>query len=358
MYTSGSTGQPKGAEISHRSLVNLLWSIRERPGLRHDDLLLAVSTISFDISCLELFLPLLCGARVLIASREDARDGRALRRLLEQHPVTILQATPATWRVLLATSWGPEPGARSLEPRRLKAFCGGEPLTPDLADALLATGVELWNMYGPTETTIYHPIAIGRPIANTRVYVLDDRLQRLPIGVPGHLFVGGDGVARGYLNRPELTESRFLPDPFAPGQRMYRTGDLARVREAAVVVRDVGPGDRRLVAYGAPPEAFHADRLRLPLGERLPEYMLPTAFVGLPGLPRTPNGKIDRNALPAPPTVVARWSRCRSKPTSSISAVTRYWRSRSSRGSSASSVTRCLLERCCGIRRSLPWQGS
>jgi acyl-coenzyme A synthetase/AMP-(fatty) acid ligase len=297
---------------------------------------------------LELQLPLTLGATTVIATREEAMDGRALRSLLERHQATVMQATPVTWRLLLDAGWTGGSG--------FKALVGGEALPRDLADQLIACGVELWNMYGPTETTVWstcaritdpsNGITIGRPIANTSVRVLDARGNLCPIGVPGELCIGGLGVSLGYWNRPELTADRFSADPFATVSgdeaTLYRTGDLARwrgdgtlehlgrlddqvklrgfrielgeieaalkqhpaVREAAVVVREDAPGDRRLVAYVVParPNAGIGDEVRTLLRGTLPEYMVPTHFTLLKALPRTDNGKVDRNAMPAPDT--------------------------------------------------------
>jgi amino acid adenylation domain-containing protein len=341
IYTSGSTGKPKGVQIPHRAVVNFLYSMREKPGLTRADSLLAVTTLSFDIAGLEIYLPLLCGARVLLASRELASDGARLLKCLEESGTTVMQATPATWRMLLEVGWTGSP--------RLKILCGGEALTADLAQALLPRCAELWNMYGPTETTIWSAahqlhsaeVVLGRPIGNTQFYVLDDRRQLLPVGVPGELYIGGDGLARGYLNRPELTAEKFVANRFSPelSERLYRTGDLVRwlpggiidylgridyqvkirgfrielgeienvlashpaVRQAVVVVREDNPGDKRLVAYflaeGDPPAS---EELRTHLKQSLPDYMVPGAFVVLQAFPLTPNGKVDRRALPAP----------------------------------------------------------
>jgi amino acid adenylation domain-containing protein/non-ribosomal peptide synthase protein (TIGR01720 family) len=338
IYTSGSTGKPKGVAVPHRAVVNFLDSMRARPGLGADDVLLAVTTLSFDIAGLELFLPLTTGARVELADRETAGDGALLRDALAATGATAMQATPATWRMLLEAGWTGSPG--------LKALCGGEALPRELAERLLPAVGELWNLYGPTETTIWStvervgpeegPVSIGRPIANTRAYLLDRGVEPVPAGIAGELYLGGEGVARGYLGRPELTAERFVPDPFAePGARMYRTGDLARRRpdgaleylgrtdnqvkvrgfrielgeieaalalhpevgEAAVVAREDASGHARLVAYlagGAVPAG-----LREFLRERLPEHMVPSAFAALEVFPRTPNGKTDRRALAA-----------------------------------------------------------
>ena len=343
IYTSGSTGRPKGVQISHRALVNFLTTMRDRPGLNEDDTLVAVTTLSFDIAGLELYLPLAAGGRVVIASQAVAADPRRLGALMEESGATVVQATPTTWRMLIESGWSGRPG--------LKVLCGGEALPTILAEQLLERGLELWNMYGPTETTIWsairplsagQPLTIGRPIANTALYILDDALQPMPVGVAGELHIGGDGVARGYLNRPELTAEKFIPHPFdpAPGARVYKTGDLARYRDdgeivflgrrdhqvklrgfrielgeietalmrqpeittAVAVTREDAPGDVRLVAYvvstGGTPET--AGELRRALTEVLPSYMVPSAIVLLDELPLTPNGKIDRKALPEP----------------------------------------------------------
>ena len=232
IYTSGSTGRPKGVEIAHRALVNFLHSMRRAPGMGPQDSLLAVTSLSFDIAGLELLLPLTTGARVVIAEAADVVDGARLRDLFARSLPTLMQATPVTWRMLLENGWPGDP--------RLTALCGGEPMPGELAKALLKKCASLWNMYGPTETTIWStiervdsadgPILIGRPIDNTQVYILDSCRQPAPPGVAGDLFIAGRGLAHGYLARPDLTADRFVPDPFSPfpGRRMYTTGDLAR----------------------------------------------------------------------------------------------------------------------------------
>ena len=341
IYTSGSTGRPKGVAVTHRSLVNLLESMGREPGFGEADVMLSVTTLSFDIAALELYLPLMKGGKVVLASREEAMDGTLLVARLSSSGATVMQATPASWRLLLESGWRGTPG--------LKVLCGGEALPRDLADALLSRAGEVWNVYGPTETTVWStacklesgdgPISIGRPIANTQTWVLDAQLQRQPVGVPGELFIGGVGVARGYWQRPDLTAERFLPDPFSdePGARLYRTGDLARwlpdgrleclgrldnqvkvrgfriepgeietalrdcpgIDQAVVLAQDDGAGDRRLVAYLVPSGAASRDTasLRARLGSRLPQYMVPSSYVFLDALPLTPNGKVDRKAL-------------------------------------------------------------
>jgi acyl-CoA synthetase (AMP-forming)/AMP-acid ligase II/acyl carrier protein len=316
--------------------------MQQAPGLTAGDRLFAVTTLSFDIAGLELFLPLISGAEVILASRETTIDGRLVLKALAEHGVTVMQATPATWRLMLEAGWKGTPG--------LKILCGGEALPRDLANQLVECGASVWNMYGPTETTIWSstsrveegsaPVTIGPPIGNTQFYVLDHLSRPLPIGVPGELYIGGDGVARGYYKRPDLTAERFVADPFRPGSRLYRTGDLVRyradgrieflgrldnqvkvrgfrielgeietvlashpsVREVVAMAREDRPGDARLVAYlvaeaGDQPSP---SALRAWVGRALPEYMVPSLFVFLPEFPHTPNGKVDRKQLPAP----------------------------------------------------------
>jgi amino acid adenylation domain-containing protein len=343
IYTSGSTGKPKGVQVGHSCVVNFLKSMILQPGLAMEDRVLAVTTLSFDIAVTELLLPLTIGAEIVLATREEANDGASLCKLIDEHRVTMLQATPATWRMLIDAGWQGSAG--------FKALCGGESLSADLASQLLRRTGELWNMYGPTETTVWstcqriapdEAITIGRPIANTSVWILDERLETCPIGVPGEICIGGDGVTQGYLHRPDLTAERFVPDPFAwsAGSRLYRTGDRGRLRAdgrlehlgrndfqvkvrgyrielgeieaallafpgvtaATVIAREDRPGDVRLVAYivaakdGPPSDLVMLDHLR----SSLPDYMLPQHFVVLPAIPVLPNGKIDRRALPAP----------------------------------------------------------
>ncbi|MEP6491990.1 MAG: amino acid adenylation domain-containing protein [bacterium] len=340
IYTSGSTGNPKGVAISHASLVNFLSSMGRTPGLAADDVLLAVTTISFDIAGLELYLPLVCGATVVLASREVAADGRRLRELLTRRQPTVMQATPATWRSLIDAGWA------AGETPELRVLCGGEALPRELAEELLTRAREVWNLYGPTETTIWStvhrvshgtgPVPIGEPIANTRIYVLDQGGQLVPIGVPGELFIGGAGVAIEYLNRPELTASRFVDDPFAAsGGRMYRTGDRVRFG-ADGALEHLGRFDQQVklrgyrielgeieAALAAAPEVnqcvvdvrherlaayvvftkgteLTASEIRTLLRDTLPDFMIPSLVVPLEALPLTPNGKVDRKALPDP----------------------------------------------------------
>ena len=344
IFTSGSTGRPKGVRVPHRSTSNFLTSMRRVPGISAEDRLVAVTTLSFDIAFMEMMLPLSVGAEVVIADHDDVRDGAALRKLVETSKATMMQATPAGWRILVESGWTGHAGFR--------AVSGGEPLPVDLAEALLSRCGEVWNGYGPTETTVYSTywrvaepragIFIGRPIANTAVYILDELRAPCPLGVPGEIYIGGDGVTLGYLNRPELDAERFLPDSFS-GQaaaRMYRTGDRGRwlangmlehlgrldfqvkvrgyrielgeiesvladvadVVRAVVVAREDRPGDVRLVAYVVAREGVTLDEdiLLTQLRQRLPEYMLPQHLVQLAAIPLLPNGKVDRKALPAP----------------------------------------------------------
>ena len=343
IYTSGSTGKPKGVMIPHLALLNFILSMRREPGLSSADKLLAVTTLSFDIAALELFLPLIVGASVEILSRDTAVDGLRLARAIQSSGATVMQATPASWRLLLESNWQGSSG--------LKALCGGEPMTRDLANRLLDKVGSLWNLYGPTETTIWSTltrvgpgedaISIGRPIDNTRAYVLDSNLRHVPLGVTGELYLAGLGLARGYHARPSLTAERFLPDPFSakPGAAMYQTGDLARHRPdgvieclgradtqvkirgyrielgevesalsshpaialAAATAREEPNGAKRLVAHLVPRgQAPQEAELRSWLRDRLPDYMIPSAFVFLDAMPMTPNGKVDRRALPEP----------------------------------------------------------
>lgn len=406
IYTSGSTGKPKGVQIEQGGLANFLLSMKRDTGIKEQDALLAVTTLSFDIAGLELFLPLLAGARVVLAGRDETTNGEELINLLNRHHITFMQATPATWRLLLDSGWMGHSG--------LKILCGGEALPRDLANALLERCGCLWNVYGPTETTIWStmtrvdsqtgPIPIGKPIANTTIYILDPALNPVPAGISGEIYIGGAGLARGYFGLPELTREKFVPHPlleisdfgfpisdlvpisdFAPivgsefpiserlnptirGReseisqsmvfnpqsaisqseirnqlRMYRTGDLARwlpdgniefigridhqvkirgyrielgeietvlgrhpaVRECVVVAREIYSGEKGLVGYVVPSAEVSRDGLNVNLfrkflREQLPDYMIPAAFVCLEAFPMTPNGKIDRKALPAP----------------------------------------------------------
>ncbi|MEJ2538831.1 MAG: amino acid adenylation domain-containing protein [Gemmatimonadota bacterium] len=341
LFTSGSTGEPKGVQVPGRCVINLLESTARRPGLEASDVLLAVTTLSFDISVLEFFLPLRIGARLVLATSQQAMDGPALVRLLEEHEVTLLQSTPSTYRLLLSAGWKGRPG--------LRVICAGEPVPRDLLRALLPRVAEVWNGYGPTEATVYAsfarltdadaPIVIGTPVENTRCHVLDAAGRQVPPGVAGELYIAGLGVADGYVGRPEETARRFLPDPFGPpGARMYRTGDAVRWRRngalehlnrmdqqvkvrgfrvelgeveatlascqgvdaAAVVLREMEGGPELAGYVAAQADAWTERALRDRIGERLPSYMVPRFLVRLDALPLTENGKVDRKALPDP----------------------------------------------------------
>jgi amino acid adenylation domain-containing protein len=345
IYTSGSTGSPKGVELEHRSVVNFLCSMLNEPGMSASDVLVAVTTLSFDIAGLEIYLPLFAGGRLVIAPREATADGRLLMQLMARASATVTQATPTTWRLLLESGWKGDPN--------LKVLVGGEALSADLARQLATRSGSVWNMYGPTETTIWSSVyrvegndeklvPIGKPIANTTFYILDNDRQRVAEGSEGELYIGGEGLARGYFERDDLTAEKFIADPFDPetGARLYRTGDLARarsdgnleflgridhqvkirgfrielgeieavleqhpaVRQAVVIAREDTPDDKRLVAYFVSDSASPAKphELRNHAGKQLPDYMLPGVFVNVARFPLTPNGKVDRKALPAP----------------------------------------------------------
>jgi amino acid adenylation domain-containing protein len=345
IYTSGTTGNPKGVEIPHSSIVNLLASMQREPGFMSSDRLLAVTTVCFDIAALELFLPLISGGCVTIASFDVARDPCLLASAIEASKCTVMQATPATWLALLSAGWnGPQ------SPREFKVLCGGEPLSRELAERLLATGAEVWNMYGPTETTVWStihrvhhgngPVSIGKPIANTTAYILDEQQQLVPVGVPGKLYLGGSGLARGYRNRQELTAERFTVVEAAGIARLYDTGDLAarhtdgtieclgridnqvkirgfrveleaveaavrrhpHVSAAAARVWPDAAGSTRLSVYvvgnGTSPPNTAA--LRQFLRVDYPDFMIPSDVIEVDALPLSVNGKIDRTKLPPP----------------------------------------------------------
>jgi acyl-coenzyme A synthetase/AMP-(fatty) acid ligase len=341
IYTSGSTGKPKGVMVRYEALSHFLLSMQQQPGLTENDILVAVTSLSFDIAALELYLPLISGARTVIASREEARDGEAFARLIEQSQATVLQCTPANWRLLLAVGWS------GIQDRPFKGLCGGEALQSDLADNLRNIGVELWNMYGPTETTIWSVISpvsdhvsLGRAIGGTQLRVLDTGLNPVPIRVAGELYLGGIGLARGYLNRASFSAEHFVADPFdEEGGRLYRTGDLVRwnaegqleylgridhqvkirgfrielgeveaqllaqpaVREAVVVTKQSAAG-AQLVGYVSTKAegAIDTVMIRERLSQTLPDYMVPSAIVVLESLPLNANGKVDRKGLPEP----------------------------------------------------------
>ncbi|HEX2268278.1 MAG TPA: condensation domain-containing protein, partial [Pyrinomonadaceae bacterium] len=303
--------------------------------------LLAVTSLSFDIAALEIFLPLVCGAQLEVVNREMAAQGLLLRERLIDSGATVMQATPATWRLLAGA------GLDGLE--QVERWCGGEALSRELANQLAGDGNVLWNLYGPTETTIWSgvwrvapnsaTVLIGKPIANTQFYVLDEHFRVTPVGVPGELYIGGDGVGRGYMNRPDLTAERFVPNPFGERMRLYRTGDVVKwraegeleyiercdqqvkvrgyrielgeieavlnehpsVKESVAAVKEDDLGNKRLVAYivEEPETEVSARELRENIRQRLPEYMVPTQLVKIEALPLTPNGKVDRKKLPS-----------------------------------------------------------
>lgn len=342
LYTSGSTGKPKGVQLTHHSLLNLLLSIQKKPGLTPDDTWLAVATISFDTSVLELFLPVVTGATLIVANSEMTKDGRLMLDTIRAEKVTVMQATPYTWRMLLASGWE--------EKLPLKVITGGEALPKDLADKLLARCGSLHNYYGPTETSVYSTgkqilpddtlITIGKPIDNTQVYILDASFKAITDGFEGEICIGGDGVAVGYLNQPELTTEKFIPDTFSekPGGKIYRTGDLGKilangeiqylgridsqvklrgyrieteeveynliqqhgVQNAVVLVHENQPGNQRLISYIVASVDVKKESAKWidALKSKLPEYMVPTDYIQISKMPLTPNGKIDRDKLP------------------------------------------------------------
>jgi amino acid adenylation domain-containing protein len=341
MYTSGSTGKPKGVAVEHRSVVNLLNSMQQQPGITSNDILLAVTTLSFDIAGLEIFLPLITGARLVLAGSRDAVDGTRLTQLLEESEATLMQATPASWRMLIEAGWR---GSTNL-----KILCGGEAISRELAEELMLRSASVWNVYGPTETTIWSSlyrlggqerdtIAIGRPIANTAIYVVDNHGSLVPCNVSGEIYIGGDGLARGYLNRPELTAQHFVPNWLPSGQssRLYRTGDVGRwnnhgqleylgrtdtqiklrgmrielgevesvlashpqVRQAVVTVKGEGE-QQKLSAFlvAEPGENLDARDIRGHIRSKLPEHMLPAEYWQLETIPLLPSGKVNRAGL-------------------------------------------------------------
>lgn len=350
LYTSGSTGKPKGVQISHKSLLNFLLSTQKEPGISHEDKWLAITTISFDIAVMEIFLPLISGATLLLADEGTVRDGAEILRLIKNENVTIFQATPATYNMMLYEEWE--------EKLPIKVLCGGEAFPKVLAEKLLVRTQEVWNMYGPTETTIWSTlkklsledeiITVGHPMDNTLIYILDEQLQMVPEGSPGEIYIAGKGLARGYINRPDLTQEKFIPNPFQPeiAPQIYGTGDIGialpngeiqclgrldhqikirgfrielgeieyalskinGIKEAVVVAREDVPGDKRICAYlilqAALPTPEEEQPLKVnfrrELKERLPNYMIPNDFVFLTRFPLTPNGKIDRKLLPPP----------------------------------------------------------
>lgn len=345
IYTSGSTGKPKGVEMPHRCVVNFLFALQHELRLTASDVVLGLTTLSFDISGLELFLPLIIGAQVYLTDSRNAADPEGLARIISKAGATLVQTVPTVWRALIDSGWN---GSRNL-----KIICGGEALPRKLANDLVKRG-EVWNAYGPTETAIWSllckvnasdkPITIGKPIANTTVYVLDENRRELPVGEIGELCIGGAGVARGYRNRSELTVEKFIANPTNPPERIYRTGDVARflpdgeleflgradfqvkvrghrielgeietalcahpaIKEAVVVAAKDQLEQAILAAYIKPVSLENVprpDTLRQFLKERLPDYMLPSVIMTLEKFPTTANGKIDRKALPKPEVV-------------------------------------------------------
>ncbi|WP_043114304.1 non-ribosomal peptide synthetase [Solimonas soli] len=351
IYTSGSTGAPKGVMVPQRALANLLWAVRERPGIDRHDVFVSVSSVAFDISGLEVFATLAAGARLVLATEREVVDGDALLSVMRRHRATIMFATPVTWQFLLAAGWNGAP--------RLKIMCGGEKMPRELAERLLATGSELWHVYGPTETTIYASVLridaamlaqyatvpLGGPLPNLRFYVLDAHREPVPIGAPGELYIGGAQLARGYAGQPELTAARFVADPFSddPQARLYRSGDIVRWRErermefigrvdAQIKLRgfriELGEVESALLRHRAVAEVFATlgrnergdagiwayvslrdpgsdaadlvEELMRDARALLPPYMLPSAITIVDALPRNQNGKVDQRALPVP----------------------------------------------------------
>jgi len=344
IYTSGSTGKPKGVRVPHGAVLNFLHSMKAEPGFTADDSVLAVTTLSFDIAVLELFLPSLFGGTVVVADHRITTDGIEMGKALEQYGIALLQATPATWRLLLAANWTGK--------KDLKILCGGEPMPADLVAPLLERCDQLWNMYGPTETTVWStafqitsaddPILVGRPIGNTQIYILDNQGNPVPVGSEGEIFIGGAGVTLGYMNKPQHTAERFVDhrwfNPFSSyvSDKIYKTGDIGRyqadgnieflrrndkqvkvrgfrielgeieavlknhdaVEQGVVIVREDTVGDTRLVAYWV--GNADAQEVREHLRSSLPYYMIPQHLMPLASMPQTNNGKIDYKALPAP----------------------------------------------------------
>jgi len=342
IYTSGSTGNPKGVMIEHRNLLNFLLSMGQYPGIVSSDRLLTLTSISFDIHALELYLPLITGAYLSIASSTVSHSAELLAKTINEESITMAQATPATWKMLLSDGWQPN--------KPMKILCGGEAIDDKLKQELLAyPSITLYNMYGPTETTVWssttelingEKIFIGHPIANTQLYIIDKHNKPVPIGIPGELCIAGDGLAKGYLKRPVLTKEKFIKNPFSNdnGSRLYKTGDLVRylpdgniefigridnqikirgfrielgeieavlskietVNDCVLVAKDDTDGNKRLVAYIVSDDELKIQELRESLSKSLPDYMLPSLFVSLEKMPLTSNGKIDRKTLPEP----------------------------------------------------------
>jgi len=349
LYTSGSTGNPKGVEVKHIGLTNLLLSVQKIPGMGADDIILNTTTISFDIAELEVYLPLISGALLILADAETVKDGRSLIEIAEAEKITIMQGTPFMWRMMLQAGWE--------SPLKIKIFCGGEAMSKELAKKLIPRCNSLWNMYGPTETTIYsiikkvsaedEVITIGNPIDNTQVYILDEKLDQVAPGEVGEIYIAGTGVAKGYINKPDLTIEKFLDDKFSSvsGSKMYRTGDLGKfldngeilclgridhqikirgyrieteeieyqlkqqneVKEAVTVLYTDTLENQHLVAYVVPEKAIpqneigeHIKQWKAGLKNKLAEYMIPSTYMVIDAIPLMPNGKIDRKSLPEP----------------------------------------------------------
>ncbi|MGR9012025.1 MAG: amino acid adenylation domain-containing protein, partial [Gammaproteobacteria bacterium] len=365
IYTSGSTGKPKAVQVSHKNIVNFMLTMANSPGINADDRLLAVTTLAFDIAALELYLPLTVGATVVLADSLQSADGHTLKGLLQQQDITVMQATPASWRLLLASGWQGH--------SRFKVLCGGEALPVNLAEQLQHCAGQVWNVYGPTETTVWSSrcllsfadkVKLGEPLANTRLYVVDENLSLLPAGFPGELMIAGAGVARGYKNRADLTAERFIPDPFSgSGERMYRTGDqvvrhqdgsieyLGRldfqakirgyrielgeiearledrpdIQQAVAVVDQSREDNQQLLAYYRG-EPLTSAQLRDYLAEYLPAYMLPTEFIHVQTFALTHSGKVDRKALPKPQRMNTQKSSANQPQTQTQKKLLEIWR--------------------------------
>lgn len=350
IYTSGSTGLPKGVEISHRAFVNFIQGMKDHLELDAEHRVLALTSLSFDIAGLEIWAPLVNGATLIVASKEDANDQDRLRSLIDEQQVNLIQATPATWQMLLATDW-----RKNKSNKTIKALCGGEALPLALARNLLARDLSLYNMYGPTETTVWSAVKqitkhdkkifIGKPINNTQLYILDESLKIVPLGAVGDLYIAGEGLAEGYFKQPELSVERFIDNPFCSidkhsSARMYHTGDLARwtssgeleclgrsdsqvkirgfrielgeiesvikldasIQDAAVVVKTIRD-ENHVCAYIVLKDKSQnilLETVKAALSAKLPAYMLPSHISVLDALPLTPNGKVDRKSLPEP----------------------------------------------------------
>jgi len=341
IYTSGSTGKPKGVQVPHRALVNFLDSITKLPGFDENNKMLAVTTLSFDLSIPDVFFPPYIGATTYIANKDEILDGNRLTEVINSQNITILSTTPSTFRILQMYDW---PGKDDLA-----VITIGEPFTDDLKEFLLPRTKEIWNLYGPTETTVWstgclikseETIHIGKPLSNTQIYILDETMQQTPIGVPGELYISGAGVTLGYRNRPELNQKHFLPNPFTKEKKystIYKTGDLVRYRsdgnieflgrrdnqvkvrgfrielgeienalnncptvnQAIVIVKPDSTGNNQLLAYlTINTDSLQTDLIRQELHKKLPNYMIPSLFIKLENFPMTANGKIDRKSLP------------------------------------------------------------